>query len=1015
MRILHLSDLHYGKKYQHKIERMLPSFLDKLDQVNNCGKIDLIVFTGDLVWSVNRIEDFDEVNEMFIKPILERISLESIDFIICPGNHDMTNQTDLPAIKDYIDKFSNNSELDAFVETHDAQFDLSYNKSENYLKFIKDYYPKDNTQQLFHTFERNIKGRNIGIVSFHTAWRSFIGEDSGHLLIPLKTVYEASSLIKNNDLCISLMHHSLSDLKLFNKYEVEDVIYEKFHINFSGHYHKKKQEVVFTHDIGMLSISSMASMSGNDGSTIGFSIVDVDIDTFDISIDNYGYIYDDNVFVEKSTINHNIPMNKRKSQQIKILKSLKAFRHEILHEANSLLINYEEIGEKTFLDFFNNPVLKKESYYESIESQSKLPKIDMHELNASNFIVYGKDKFGKTSLLRRVQLYLIDSFIKNKTIPIYIDLNNINSIKNYNLHKEIIKIFHVSKSNALKLIEEYKFHILMDNFSETRTTHLEVLENIHTTIKNYLVTLTSEENQESYIGNGNICGTQFEKLFIHPVTRKRIRSHASCLLTDCDSEKTQEIIQKAISLFGQMNIPFNYWHLSLFVWIHKKESSISLSDNVEMLTLYVDKLLEREQIAKFDKDIDYELFKKLLGELSYNLISQYKDDNYSISYLELFSFITSFKERNIRFITDEQEIIDYLLDKGVLKKIRSVNRYTFRLNGVMEYFTAIYMVEHPEFTDRIIESDEYFLVFANEIEILAGLNRKNIDLLKKVHNKVDNALGELNGTYNQNPDIFLSEKIQDSNVLAKTIAGINVEKQIAIPLEQQDEIFDGIRPVQDFNEEVQVKEPIPLDKEYSLSQLDKHVFILARAFRGLSLIDDEQQMNLTFELIINSYINIGFEFFNEIEFITEKNEVAIEKRIINLLTSFIPIATQMMISEALLHKTLTRFIDKQIKNYEEDIENNQYKLMILYFMMLDTDLRKNQGFIDDIKDNISMLSLKNISIVKFMYLVLFKSNGDKSLEDKLKKAIVELQLTLNPKADKGQLIQTIERKLLSKP
>ena len=107
MRILHLSDLHYGKKYKDKIERMFPPFLKKIEEINKEEEIDLIVFTGDLVWSGNKIDNFKEVNKKFIEPILDELSIEKDNFIICSGNHDMSDQKELPAITDYINKILN--------------------------------------------------------------------------------------------------------------------------------------------------------------------------------------------------------------------------------------------------------------------------------------------------------------------------------------------------------------------------------------------------------------------------------------------------------------------------------------------------------------------------------------------------------------------------------------------------------------------------------------------------------------------------------------------------------------------------------------------------------------------------------------------------------------------------------------------------------------------------------------------------------------------------------------------
>lgn len=1010
MRILHFSDLHFGDKYRNKILRMFPSFLKKIEEINGVNKIDIVLFTGDLVWSGNKLEDFDEAKRVIIEPILQKLSLTKEMFIFCPGNHDMSSEKEMEAITDYVNKISNNDKLDDFIQDKD-QFELSYKNSDNYFSFSSKYYESDNIEKLFHSFQRKFNEHKIGIVSFHTPWRSFIGNHSGQLLIPQKIINDALRAIPNNDLYLSLMHHPISDLKNFNSYEIEDLIYEKFHINFSGHYHKKKQEIVVANDIGMLSISSMASMSGNDDSSIGFSIVDIDIDTYDIIISNFSYIKSDNIFTELPKVYPKLPMNEEKTKQVNLIKRIKDLYEATLYEANLLLINYEDSEEKAFLHFFNEPILKKKSYYEAIKEKGSADKIKIVELIESNNIIYGKDKYGKTSLLRKIQLDVIDNFISKNIIPLYFDLKNLQSTDDFNLTKELKSIFHLTNKNIEKLICENKFKILLDNFNHNNSLHVDLISKLSKKIQNLFITLTAEESEASILSNLILDDIEFEKVFIHPISRKGISNQISKMLNDYDSERQNEIKRKISLIFNQMNIPFNYWYLSLFLWIYKKQKNISISDNVEMLTLYVDKLLEREKIASFNKNIDYELFKKMLGELSYILLTKYNMDNYTLKYADLVNFIENFRNENIRFVTDTKEIIDYLINKGIIKK-KPNSKYTFRLNGVMEYFTAIYMNDNRDFVDVVLNDSEYFLEFANEIEIFAGLDRKNLDLLNKLYSKTKQVMNSLNNKYLDNPDIELKDKLMHSKELVNYLLDIEIEKQLPIEVEKQDELLDNVDPVQGFNEDVKIKKALRSNEGFTLDQLAKHVFILSRAFRSLTLIKDIDLMNKTFDLIISSYINLGFEIINEIDLDKDKPKKELEKKILQIISSFIPLVTQLLISDAVLHKNLDRFIKEKIEKLEKDMKNNQYELMILYFMLLDIDINSNSSYINNIEKNINILSLKNISVIKLLHFLMFFSNGKKELESLLKKSIANLQKKLNPSEKKSKLINNIEKELI---
>lgn len=1014
MRILHLSDLHYGHRYKENINRMLPTLLEKVIEENIKERIDLILFTGDLVWCGNSIENFNEVNDLIIEPLLKAVSLTKKEFIICPGNHDMTDKPELQAISEYINRFKNNESLDEFVKTKDRQYEISLEKSETFHNFMKGFYNRNSFEKLYYVFEIESHGKTIGIISFNTPWRSFIGEDAGCLLLPRNVICEALDSIPNKDIYISLMHHPINELKMYNRYEVEDIICEKFHMNFSGHYHKKMQSMVFTHDIGMLSVASMATMSGNDNSNVGFSIIGIDVDYFDIILTNYSYIKHDNIFHQTSQNNQCLPMNEEKSDQVNILKRLKDLYDDVLIDANSLLINYESSEDKSFLKNFNDPVLKQKSYFETIETKNNQTPIEFNKLIDNNFILYGKDKYGKTSILRKIQLSIIENFTRYKIIPIYFDLQNDKTISNYDLIGRIKSIFHITNKKSEILISKNKLQFLLDNFNHDNNLHIEFVHKLIDWVCDIRITLTSEETQECFLKKIIINKIHFDRVFIHPISRKHIRTQTSKTLTDYNDERTQEVVDKISLIFNQMNIPFNYWHLSLFLWIYKKEKNIRTNDNIEMLTLYIDKLLEREQIVSFDRNIDYELFKKLLGALAFSLLKEHQEENYCINYESFVAFVSKFKEENIRFVTDVKEIIDYLIDKGIIKKIKSTGKYTFRLNAVMEYFIAFYMVENNDFLEEVLNDQYYYLSFSNEIEILSGLNRKDKNLLQKLYDKTNLALLKVNSSYSGSSDKILTDKIKHSKDIAKTIKEINISDHLPICPEERDELLDEMNPVNNYSEEVKIKKPIELNEEYTLQQLQRHVFILSRSFRSLSLIDDLEQMKLTFDLIITSYINLGFEYLNAIDFAAEKSEKDIESKIIGVLSNFIPLVTQLMISDAVLHKNIARLIEIKIIELEDKKKENQYKLMILYFMLLDIDLKTHRSKVDKIVENINILSLNNACIIKLFYYLVLKSNGDKELESFLKSRIIEIQLKHDDSKNKAELINNLNQEVRQK-
>lgn len=1008
MNIIHLTDLHYGKKYDYNVDRMFPSLLKCLKSLHSENPIDFIVFSGDLIYSGSESQYFSVVRTKIILPLLDELGLSIDQIFICAGNHDMNVEQEIPAITAYVNKIDTNDSLDEFYEDS-KQFDLSYANSDNYFEFASDFYSStdDNINKLSHVHLRKFNEKIIGFVSFNTAWRSFIGNHSGELLIPRKVVQDTIGIIKDADFKICLMHHPISDLKSFNKYELETIITEKFHVLFTGHYHKKQQSIHLTHDFGLLSISSPATMSGNDGSTIGFALLSIELDTYDVDIKNYTYANIDNIFKETSSHLVQIPVNDAKREQIKLLKEISRYADDVIYDANDLLIfRNQELEEKNFNDIFSSPQLFNISFAESIKDSGTATTVSLIGLLEGNHVIYGKDKSGKSTLLRKLQIEILRNFKQFRTIPIYIDCSLHSQIDNFDINLYCRNRFSLSRANTDILIKTYGFTLLLDNVNISSRRDTEFLKNItKIPFAKVSVILSTDESHTSYFGELRIDGISFKETFIHPINRTCIRSHANNLLNEYSDSERNNIVERIVSVFSQLHIPFNYWTVSLFLWIYKKEKNLSINDNVELINLYIDKLLGREEIALLGKDIEYKLISRLLGDLSYELISNHVDDGYSMSYSDLVRFVEKFKENNIRFVSDEKNLIDHLIDKGVIKK-KLDERYTFRLNGVMEYFTAFYMHEHAEFTSQIIDDDNLFLEFTNEFELLTGFDKSNFILLKKILEKTKIVLSRINTTFNENPDSIIKTRLRVSERISKTISELDVKKQETLSLEAQDEFQDNLSPIQHFNDEVRIKRPVNIeDGRFSHDQLQSYLLVLGRVLRGLSLIKDDAVSKEVFSFLLKSTINLGFDLESLLNEVDEKPEHEVKQLLVEFVLNFIPLITQMSFSESVSHANIKRIAENLIEDLENSNDSHQYELFVLYFMLLDIDIQ-NKNIVSKILENINIHALRSASIIKLTYYLIIKcANCSESYRNFLRDSIIELQLNVNSKLDKGKLMQ----------
>ena len=126
-----------------------------------------------------------------------------------------------------------------------------------------------------------------------------------------------------------------------------------------------------------------------------------------------------------------------------------------------------KIDKKDFLSLYNHPVLKKES--EDGLSTSVSTMISFEELisNTENYTILGKDKCGKTSLLKRIQLEYLINYSRNGRIPFFFDAKEFEQKldSSFDLELHIRNYFEINKEKVKEILTSGLFVLLIDNYS----------------------------------------------------------------------------------------------------------------------------------------------------------------------------------------------------------------------------------------------------------------------------------------------------------------------------------------------------------------------------------------------------------------------------------------------------------------------------------------------------------------------------------------------------------------------
>ena len=1023
MKILHLTDFHFSSESKHIQDqnKLIDALISDLEDV---GKIDFLFFTGDLVQSGNKQGDFLQAKKLLLDSLSAKLKIEKDKIIICCGNHDIHRGQELQDTTDKIGSIDSDKQLEEFLKRQNGKsFQESLKNLKNYNEFQFQFYSSLTgsncyLSDLYGIHKITIGNHRIGILTINSAWRAIDSKtDRGNLLFPVSILKAAiAQTSKDTAFRVLLMHHPLSDFKYWNSSDMEDAIYKDFHLLFSGHLHKNKQLLYLNEDEGTLCCQSAATLTLDSG-TIGYSLIDVGIDTYDIEINKRQYDKKESTFVGTgNSIKDSIPVGEKKKEIITFRKALKKKYFSALERANELFILHEtsDLG-KGFTELFSNPILKNKTQAEIAKTQGETIIFQLSDIQkaSSNYVIYGKDKSGRTSILYKILLDLLTEYSSYKIVPIYIDARDFkNSGKALDINKHIARYYEMNQANASALPSKYKVKLLIDNYEPSLQSFNDEVNQYLKNNKNVSFIAVGEERLASSFFSYSFDGRDFTNVYIHEISRGEVRTLAN-KWPNLSTEKREIILDKIFDVFTQLSIPINYWTVSLFIWIFEVNNDANFHNNFELIQLYIDNLLDRKKLA-LDKTfkLKFDDFKSYLAELSHFFMKDRSEVGYTATFSEIVKFTNDYRNSNKRFVIEVQEVIELIMKKNILRKV-SDERYTFRLNGVFEYFIALYMTKNKKFCEEAINDDHYYLSFRNEFELYAGLVENGEEYLESILRKTKAISGNLHITYSKKSiDTQLSDKIAKQPEIDSTIAKLGNTFQKTLTDSEQDELINDLKPVKVDMSEVKVKRYYET-LEDSSENLEKALYILARVYRNGN-VQNENLNNTVLDYILDSACYLGFKLIDEAEehkfgVNVEKLGAEKSKMLIQLIKNFMPIIVQTFLFDAIAQNDLERILQDKITELKKDSKNNQFKLVLLYFTLIDLNVSQHKDLLEEILDIIDSPILRHTALIKLYVYLLFKCNNKPALETTMKDRIRELTIKINPKRNKADFDKNLSK------
>lgn len=247
MRILHFSDFHLDGNHIAESKAVLDYMMEALAEICNKRKIDLVLFSGDMLvqgglgFNHDLKQGFEKFREVVITPLMKGLGLPESRFIFTPGNHDIDRNADNKRLEMSLE--SEAQCLKGIIDlVKDKEVESFTHRIDGFKSFENEYYShfKDLSYKFGRftsTFEMDIDGISVGIASLNSVWRC--GEDDAHkIALGLNQITEQSKPLEGKQLRIALTHYPISFLKEVEREDVRQKCAENFDLFFCGHSHR---------------------------------------------------------------------------------------------------------------------------------------------------------------------------------------------------------------------------------------------------------------------------------------------------------------------------------------------------------------------------------------------------------------------------------------------------------------------------------------------------------------------------------------------------------------------------------------------------------------------------------------------------------------------------------------------------------------------------------------------------------------------------------------------------------
>lgn len=950
IRILHLTDFHLNTKNLSDWNKHYKKALfDKFDELQSEKKIDLVLFTGDMIDRAGKDfgstkKGFESFKENIILPILKKLDLDISRFIICPGNHDIDRNAD-----DEIDENGIKSTLTStekvveFINKADAT--NSYKRIERikeYKEFEKELYKDvvEKEQAIFKfSIKININGKIIGVSSLNSSWRCYGDNDFQNIILGESQLTDNYSYIEKCDVKIALIHHQLDWFKEFEKSIISSHLNRKYDMVFSGHVHESTSSMTtgFTgtcfHNVSPSGLNQIRTDSKSYSN--GFTVID-----YNESISCHYLVYNHGLecFVDNT---HIAPTGKKiynkplaESDEIKNLISIAIdnIKEDHMDEMDKHFIRGKNENKNvTVKNAFVFPPIDdgKSNYYDVEQTQTTLQDILKSK---EHFLFLGQQEVGKRSLLFRIIVEYIDEYEVYDKIPVFIDFEEVKNRDFITLIKEYTRL---NTDNVKKALENGNIILFIDNLSYNESRNFDYqIARIHKFNNEYgavRIIATYEYDGIDILPREIMhhCKILFSYHYIRGLKTKEVKQIMKQWLPENDSIENEEKLEKLVNTFSSYQLPNNALSVHLYLWSVENSDRPPINQAV-LMEIYIELILEKlSEQNIYRSSFDFKNKIQLISMIAEQIVRK-ENNSFCLTYKEFVGIIDDYINNKVGFSFETNIISDYLFERKIFVK-NSNSEIRFSHICFMHFFTAKRMEANPDFKKFILDELRYFN-YPKEIDYYTGLVRNDEETFELIYNRFKKVFEPLDFILDRvNPDEYFSDfpkrKITKSEPIARNIEIAKIKNNR--PTETEKELIYDEQLEKISKQKTEYKEKISID-------FDRMLLIMCNTLRNSEGVENLELKKQAYNDIVKHNITYSILYTQLlIRYIIENKKLppSIPQNIsLEFLLKNMPYNIQFSLNEHLGTKKLEKIIINKINNDNRKSisEIEKYLSVLLY-------------------------------------------------------------------------------------